>query len=435
MADRGGRGRGRGRGAAGGGQPRRGGRGGGAAPRAAPAPVARVVVASPAPAPAPAPVAPVAAVGPKFDATWVVQACGSEEMALALIQILHRYAKADDIHLQDSLFSLLGETKMDVLPLIFENFDRIKANTSELRDIHPAALQQVAAQPKAPSFAVGLPSNVPSVSTGVTVTSEAQKKYLKEQRKAAKKAKKTGQIDDFALDGDDNEFKVKGVPEETTTTMVEQKLDNFNPFAGTEYETTFGTYGGERKSVLPPGAVRSRFQKSQVRCESVFVPAPKKYEAKEELSSVEEAFDDYGKVVFRGMPTLNALQTKCYLPAYHSNENILVCAPTGSGKCFYIVFNSDLYFLTRKNECCVDDNPSRAEEQHRAWNDSEREVQDHLRCSNESSCSRNCRKVFRKVTTAEYCCERIDRRYAIDQEGDRRDANHCHYSREMGCDH
>jgi ATP-dependent helicase YprA (DUF1998 family) len=81
---------------------------------------------------------------------------------------------------------------------------------------------------------------------------------------------------------------------------------------------------------LPAGTVR-RDQKSH---EAVYVPAPPKptLPEGEKLVVVDEAFDDFAKLAFQGITTLNRIQSRVYETAYHSNENMLICAPTGAGK-------------------------------------------------------------------------------------------------------
>ncbi|KAK7076032.1 activating signal cointegrator 1 complex subunit, partial [Halocaridina rubra] len=42
--------------------------------------------------------------------------------------------------------------------------------------------------------------------------------------------------------------------------------------------------------------------------------------------------DEIGQTAFKGCKTLNRIQTVVYPVAYHSNVNMLICAPTGAGK-------------------------------------------------------------------------------------------------------
>ena len=37
-------------------------------------------------------------------------------------------------------------------------------------------------------------------------------------------------------------------------------------------------------------------------------------------------------MAFRGMKSLNRIQSMVFDAAYNSNENLLICAPTGAGK-------------------------------------------------------------------------------------------------------
>ena len=41
---------------------------------------------------------------------------------------------------------------------------------------------------------------------------------------------------------------------------------------------------------------------------------------------------EYAQLGFQGVKALNALQSAVVGAALHSNENILICAPTGAGK-------------------------------------------------------------------------------------------------------
>ena len=38
------------------------------------------------------------------------------------------------------------------------------------------------------------------------------------------------------------------------------------------------------------------------------------------------------RTAFQGTKSLNLIQSIVYKQAYHSNENLLICAPTGAGK-------------------------------------------------------------------------------------------------------
>ena len=42
--------------------------------------------------------------------------------------------------------------------------------------------------------------------------------------------------------------------------------------------------------------------------------------------------DDVAQLAFRGTKALNRIQSVAFDVAYHTNENLLICAPTGAGK-------------------------------------------------------------------------------------------------------
>lgn len=47
---------------------------------------------------------------------------------------------------------------------------------------------------------------------------------------------------------------------------------------------------------------------------------------------IKEVMSEFGQAAFRGMETLNPVQSRVFHSAYHTNQNLLVCAPTGAGK-------------------------------------------------------------------------------------------------------
>ena len=85
------------------------------------------------------------------------------------------------------------------------------------------------------------------------------------------------------------------------------------------------------KMNLPAGFERTDNKKY----EEVTVPAS----LKSDVNSIGPAklipissLDEIGQLAFRGMKSLNRVQSIVYKSAYTTNENMLVCAPTGAGK-------------------------------------------------------------------------------------------------------
>ena len=84
-----------------------------------------------------------------------------------------------------------------------------------------------------------------------------------------------------------------------------------------------------RKYALPQGSERTEHQKY----EEYTIPASKvgRVAANQRLVPI-ATLDGLCKRTFKGYTTLNRMQSLLYDVAYHTNENMLVCAPTGAGK-------------------------------------------------------------------------------------------------------
>ncbi|KAK6153447.1 hypothetical protein DH2020_013086 [Rehmannia glutinosa] len=82
-------------------------------------------------------------------------------------------------------------------------------------------------------------------------------------------------------------------------------------------------------TALPQGTVRKHFKGY----EEVTIPptptAPMK--PGEKLIEIKE-LDDIAQAAFHGYKSLNRIQSRIFQTTYYTNENILVCAPTGAGK-------------------------------------------------------------------------------------------------------
>ena len=80
---------------------------------------------------------------------------------------------------------------------------------------------------------------------------------------------------------------------------------------------------------LPKGFERMDDKKS----EEVFIPASDKAPINVGKNLVAVSSLDYiGQMVFQGIKNLNRIQSVVFDSAYRTNENLLVCAPTGAGK-------------------------------------------------------------------------------------------------------
>lgn len=62
------------------------------------------------------------------------------------------------------------------------------------------------------------------------------------------------------------------------------------------------------------------------------IPGGKKGDVPEMDVVKVSSLDTTGQLVFRDIKEFNRIQSEVFPVAYHSNENVLVCAPTGAGK-------------------------------------------------------------------------------------------------------
>ncbi|KAI9845853.1 MAG: DEIH-box ATPase [Sclerophora amabilis] len=80
---------------------------------------------------------------------------------------------------------------------------------------------------------------------------------------------------------------------------------------------------------LPQGSTKRTFKGY----EEIHVPAPKrKIDANEPKNIPTSELPDWAREPFKSSKELNRIQTRCFPTAFHDDGNMLICAPTGSGK-------------------------------------------------------------------------------------------------------
>ncbi|KZF21219.1 Sec63-domain-containing protein [Xylona heveae TC161] len=105
---------------------------------------------------------------------------------------------------------------------------------------------------------------------------------------------------------------------------------------GPQYPHVYKSHGagntlstGGRKYALPHGSERKEYEKY----EEYSIPATRTGTVGKNQSLVEIAgLDGLCRGTFKGYKTLNRMQSLVYPVAYKTNENMLICAPTGAGK-------------------------------------------------------------------------------------------------------
>ena len=79
---------------------------------------------------------------------------------------------------------------------------------------------------------------------------------------------------------------------------------------------------------LPEGSTKRTFKGY----EEIHIPAPKKRNAPDDVLIPITDMPEWARVPFSTAKSLNKIQSKCYPVAFEEDGNMLICAPTGSGK-------------------------------------------------------------------------------------------------------
>lgn len=189
-------------------------------------------------------------------------------------------------------------------------------------------------------------SNVqrPVLSGQVTVRSEKEEQLLKQRRKEEKKFNKISNKREGKsnLEGNDVEslglyLKEQELEVEMHTPLFKRNVvssrnmrENY-PFvfdSNMASRCTSGYVSGQ-KIMLPENVEK----KDTTMCEEVYIPIPESQPINVKYDTVMiSSLDDIGQMAFKGIKSLNRIQSIVFHTAYRTNENLLICAPTGAGK-------------------------------------------------------------------------------------------------------
>lgn len=265
-------------------------------------------------------------------------------------------SKKSNNELQNELIELLGFEHFDLVQEVLTERTIIASQLRELeqkekRTKRGKQLQQK--QLKNGTTAATKPP-APTVATQVVVQSAFEKDLHKQQRREEKKMHRLLQsIERHEKDEDEvaqalNPLQLRMQQQQK---LLEQSLNQpllkhnqqFKEFRSTlpapqRYPYVFdsqleakqhaGFIGGNRIT-LPDTAERVDCKQY----EEVKIPAnePPPLSVGNNRINISD-LDDIGKIAFANCKQLNRIQSVVYPVAYHSNENMLVCAPTGAGK-------------------------------------------------------------------------------------------------------
>lgn len=166
--------------------------------------------------------------------------------------------------------------------------------------------------------------------------SESERQKLRDQMRANPNLLKilrqldSGKNDDDNMDDDSDAHKRKSGNDENGTVGAGQVTGQRQLLELDEMAFSQGShFMANKRCQLPDGS----FRKQRKGYEEVHVPAlkPKPYDENESLQPIEK-LPKYVQPVFDGFKSLNRIQSRLWRSALESDENMLLCAPTGAGK-------------------------------------------------------------------------------------------------------
>ena len=256
----------------------------------------------------------------QYNREWLISKCqkiGTLEAVPNICVDILNLLRSKEVDIQNQLVDLVGYDSFEFLEQLLTNRKLIVNNILiEYNRMHrPEIKQEVGHAP---------------FGTQVTVVSKKDQELMKKARKLQRKQKNTMEredLDSSILLGFN--FPIESQPEN----MVEGfQIGQYQPaeiypnvFCSGTKSKVISSYAS--KFVLPEGTVRT----DDTDKEEIFIPitpvAPSS--AFERLRLISE-FPSWIQPAFQGYKSLNRIQSIVYPIAFESNENMLICAPTGA---------------------------------------------------------------------------------------------------------
>lgn len=182
----------------------------------------------------------------------------------------------------------------------------------------------------------------PIMSGQVTVQSETEKQLCKQVRKEEKKFNKIVNKRDAKSEAEESEFDSTELQIKRQEALIASCAPIFPKKSALERGTqekfpfVFDSKASAKASVISGQklllAEDVRREDSEL-CEEVHIPIAKQesIDVKIDLVSI-SSLDEIGQMAFNGVTSLNKIQSIVFNAAYNTNENLLICAPTGAGK-------------------------------------------------------------------------------------------------------
>uniref|UniRef100_A0A3B4YF91 Activating signal cointegrator 1 complex subunit 3 n=1 Tax=Seriola lalandi dorsalis TaxID=1841481 RepID=A0A3B4YF91_SERLL len=255
-----------------------------------------------------------------------------EELCTSLFEMLASH-KSDD-ELQNELFELLGPEGLEMISTLLQ---RRMTIVNSLLTIPPDRIGFP------PDVSQKVEMTKPIFGCQVTIQSEQEKQMMKMYRREEKRERKRGKgIDDSdssdaAMTFDPREMRAHR-EQALLTARREPVLSRERAYERIQYPNVYDIYAeatkmpafvGGARLLLPEGIRRDNNKMYEEVEIPPNEPMPIGFEEKPVYIS---ELDEIGQLVFKGMKRLNRIQSMVFETAYNTNENLLICAPTGAGK-------------------------------------------------------------------------------------------------------
>ena len=295
-----------------------------------------------------------------YDSTWLQRSLMindthsifgllSVEEMIQLLRSTICDASKNDQELEEELISLLGDGEIPLIRDIVIHRDNLTRSFDKLLKDGTSDLPEVGSQRPDPNPNVSYKGLLfPKRHTrgqSIIVQTEEEKRLLKDTRKFEKKlSKDLKRVKDKDKEGKLTQSDIDRMRRvrkaQLMQAMSRPLFSQGKAEAEPVYEFVFdalketkntAAFVNSHKMILPAGCKRSDDKKM----EEMTIPAPAKPPAeiisRFKLIKIQD-LDEIAQIGFAGVQQLNQVQSIVFDAAYNSNENLLVCAPTGAGK-------------------------------------------------------------------------------------------------------
>uniref|UniRef100_A0A8D0L2G8 Activating signal cointegrator 1 complex subunit 3 n=1 Tax=Sphenodon punctatus TaxID=8508 RepID=A0A8D0L2G8_SPHPU len=263
----------------------------------------------------------------------------TEDLCCTLYEMLASSKSGDE--LQNELFELLGPEGFELIEKLLQNRSTILEKSLSWPNDHK--LQFLQEQCK--KFAGE--NTKPTYGCQVTIQSEQEKQlmklYRREEKRNARREKRAGEDGEVVGEGlmcfDPKELRMQREQALLTARIVPvlgrqrdmdfEKIHFPHVYDSQAEAMKTSAFIGGAKMLLPEGIQKENNKMYEEVKIPHSEPMPTGFEEKPVYI---QDLDEIGQLAFKGMKRLNRIQSIVFETAYNTNENMLICAPTGAGK-------------------------------------------------------------------------------------------------------